>query len=216
MKVIRKLDDKGNVIFKTDKKRIFVDLERLKKVSGISVFLLHKDYNDFTRKELPFGTEGKALYQEGKLAMDDEGFLRICDGIVILPIKRLSRKKSNCSIKEAILKHLAHEVNHLSDKDLKGKWWSIFYKLHWLLPWLIVLALGSISLMVLVKLRFVVVPDIVFSLLNYSLPLIGMLMISIVVSTLWTSKEKKADKFAKQALKNPEWLEVVKVSDVSE
>ena len=198
MTVIRGLDERGNVYMDINSKRIFINVIRLKELISYDIIWIH-DLNSFCD-----------LGQAHKI---DRGV-----GLIKLNFKKLvNPKHSNCTIKRKIIKTLAHEVRHIL-QPRGGRLLTFLRKLNNFIDlWrfrLIFILLGIT--ITNISVHYFVEPPIILSLFPIGIAglITGLFLFSIIFYYFLSPHEKDARRFAKEAVKDRQWLEVVKVEDL--
>ena len=191
MTVIPWSDGKGNFIFEVKSKRILIDLVKIRKLTGYFIYVFDLDRTSDL---------GRA-YRGGRF--------------VKLNFKKLiNQKHSNSVIQRKITEALVHEVRHILQSPRRGllefltKLSNGTEPLWCLLLWIILITSTGVY-------YFIELPVILnLTLTSVIIIISGLIFFSWIFYCFLDPYEKDARKFAREAIKNKEWLEVVKVEDL--
>ena len=192
------VDEKGNLIFEVNSKKIIISISKLRILVGaniLSVFGRIKSLNGRVCHD------GEAFRKENR----KEGWIRLnLKGIV-------NPKDKNSVIQRKIIEVLSHEARHIVQPEHEGKllrfWRENAYNLF--LPLLIISVLSLIAQIGFFITRFDAPIYLVILLTFFSV-----FLFFIYISYLSDPEEIDARIFSRKAVGNIKWLEIVNVETV--
>jgi len=192
------VDEKGNLIFEVNSKKIIISIFKLRILVGaniLSVFGRIKSLNGRVCDD------GEAFRKEDR----KEGWIRLNLERIVDP------KEKDSVIQRKIIEVLSHEARHIAQPEHEGKLLRFCRKTHiiFLLPLLIISTLSLI-----IQIGFLITK---FDTPIYLVILLSFFPVSLLfihISYLLDPEERDARIFAKKAIRNKKWLEIVNVENV--
>ena len=192
------VDEKGNLIFEENSKKIIINLLKLRILAGaniLSVFGCIKSLND------RICSDGNAFRKKNR----KEGWIRLNLKIIIDP------KDKNSVIQRKIIETLSHEARHIAQPEYDNKLLRFCRKMHiiFFLPLLIISVLSVIT-----QIGFLIIGSDTLIHLAILLIFFPVSLFFIHIPYLLDPEEIDARRFAEKAIRDKKWLEIVQVKTI--
>lgn len=192
------VDMEGNLVFETGSKQISINIFKMRGLTGANIRSVFGRIKSLGGR---LSDDGEAFKKENK----KEGWICLNLDMIVNP------KDKNSTVQRKIIDVLSHEARHITQPESKSGLLEFCRKLYiiFFLPLAIISALDVIAL-------------IVFWAKEFSAPIYVLLiffptfLIFIDIFYFLDPKERDARKFAKKAIKDKRWLEIVQVKEVKE
>jgi len=192
------VDEKGNLIFEVNSKKVIINISKLRSLMGPGILSISGCVESLSSK---ISDDAVALRKENKK-----------EGSIHLNLKRVvNPRDKNSVIQRKIIENLSHETRHIFQVRSKSGLLKFCRELHvtLFLPLVIICILNLIAMIVARRVEFKV--PIYLDILSIFFPTF---FIFLQISYLLNPEEKDARKFARKAIEDKRWLEIVQIKDI--
>ena len=192
------VDEKGNLIFEINSKKIVINISRLRCLMGPGILSVSGRIESLSDR---ISDDGVTLRKENKK-----------EGSIYLNLKRIVNPKNrNSVIQRRIIENLSHEVRHIFQPESKNKLLKFSRKLNiaLFLPLAIICVLNVIAVMILRRAE--IRTPIYLDILSVFFPTF---LLFLQISYLLDPEERDARKFSQKAVRDKKWLEIVQVKSI--
>jgi len=192
------VDEKGNLIFEINSKKIIISISKLRILMGANILSVFGRMKSLSGR---ICDDGEATREKNK----KEGSIR-------LNLKRIvDAKDKNSVVQRKIIETLSHEARHIAQPQYENRLLKFRRKAYmiFLLPLLIISILDIIVQISFLIIRFNAPIYLIIILIFFPT-----FFVFIFLSYLSDPEEKDAREFASKAIKDKRWLEIVQVETI--
>jgi hypothetical protein len=192
------VDQKGNLIFEINSKKIIISISKLRYLMGTGILSVFGSVKSLSSRIFD---DGVVFIKENK----KEGYIRLNLRRIVNP------RDKNLVIQKKIIETLSHEARHIFQVQSKGELLELFKELDITLSFLLVIiSILSFIAMIVVCIVGFKIPIYIYILLIFS----PTFFIFLQISYFLNPEERDARKFAWEAIKDKRWLEIVQVKRI--
>jgi len=192
------VDEKGNLIFEINSRKIIINISKLRYLMGTGILSVSGCMKSFSGR---ISDDGEVFRKENKK-----------EGSIHLNLRKIvNPRDKNSIIQRKIIEILSHEAKHIFQLRSKGRFLKFCsdLRINIFLPLVTICILNLITQIILRGMKFET-PIYLPILLIFS----PAFLIFLQVCYLLDPEEIDAREFASKAVKNKKWLEIVKVKTI--